>query len=126
MKQFIVLILATIYLFSTAGVSVHFHYCMNRLVARNLVTNENDECGKCGMSQDGGCCKEESKFLKNAVDHKSVESQKGISPLKEVTAAISCSHADVYDSTHPFPIAFLHPPPLYSPPRYLSNRVIRI
>ena len=70
MKRIIVAILASVYLFSSAGASVHFHYCMDKLVSRTLLNNEADKCGKCGMKKDGNCCKDESQFIKTLSDQK--------------------------------------------------------
>jgi hypothetical protein len=33
-----------------------------------------DKCNKCGMEKDGGCCKDENKFVKNNIDQKVAES----------------------------------------------------
>lgn len=74
MKKAIVSILAVLYLCSSAGATVHLHYCMGKLVNWSLADKDNDQCEKCGMEKDGGCCKDEHQFVKNNLDQKTTES----------------------------------------------------
>lgn len=68
MKRLFSFILAVIYLVTTAGTTIHLHYCMDQLVNWSLSGSEGDECGTCGMEKDGNCCKDENKFVKNNSD----------------------------------------------------------
>jgi len=74
MKKFVVLILAFLYLSSSVGATVHFHFCMDKLVSWGLWHDKDDKCGKCGMEKsrdkDNGCCKDEHKQVKLESDHK--------------------------------------------------------
>lgn len=74
MLKFVVAILSLVYLSSTVGATVHFHYCMDRLVDAGLWKNEGKQCGKCGMEKSDddkkGCCKDEHKQYKLENDHK--------------------------------------------------------
>ena len=74
MKKFVVTILAILYLSATTGATVHYHYCMNKLVDTDLWDNNDKECDNCGMdkSHEGnkGCCKDELKKYKLENDHK--------------------------------------------------------
>ena len=67
MKKVFAFILAIVYLGSTVGATVHMHYCMDRLVNWTL-KDEGNKCNNCGMEKSDGCCKDESKFVKNSID----------------------------------------------------------
>lgn len=73
MKKIIVSILASIYLCSMAGITVHLHYCMGEVINWGLRDTDGGKCDKCGMEKDGKCCKDEQKFLKNNTDQKIAE-----------------------------------------------------
>ena len=68
MKKTLVSILAIFYLASSVGATVHLHYCMDKLISWSLSKGDGDRCDKCGMKKEGGCCKDENKFVKNSVD----------------------------------------------------------
>ncbi len=70
MKKFIVTILALIYLISSAGATLHLHYCMDKLVDWSLSERTGDLCENCGMEEIGSCCKDERHFIKNNTDQK--------------------------------------------------------
>ena len=74
MKKILVSIFAVFYLASTVGATVHLHYCMDKLINWSLMKSDGDKCDKCGMKKDGGCCKDEQKFVKNNFDQKATES----------------------------------------------------
>lgn len=67
MKKVFAFILAIVYLSSTVGATIHLHYCMDKLVNWTL-QEEGSKCKNCGMEKDGGCCKDENKFVKNTID----------------------------------------------------------
>lgn len=60
--------LVVLYLGSSSGFAMHFHYCMDELIETSLVETELEDCDNCGMEKsstyDNGCCKEEYKQLK--------------------------------------------------------------
>ena len=72
MKKILVSIFAVFYLASSVGATVHLHYCMDKFIDWSLLKG-GDKCDKCGMEKDGGCCKDENKFVKNNVDQKVAE-----------------------------------------------------
>ena len=74
MKKILVSILAVFYLTSVVGATVHLHFCMDKLINWSLLKRDGDKCDKCGMKKDGGCCKDEHKFVKNNVDQNTTES----------------------------------------------------
>jgi hypothetical protein len=72
-KKLLITILALVYLDSSTGAVMHLHYCMGKLAETSFSKNNKPTCGKCGMKasqKKGGCCKDESKFVKNEEDQK--------------------------------------------------------
>lgn len=128
MKKILVSILAVYYLASSVGTTVHLHYCMDKLIDWSLLKKEGDECDKCGMEKDGGCCKDENKFVKNNVDQKVTE------PAAQFIwiAAVATPVGLIYPSEHHFSSLIQEYPICHAPPRsngvgiYLLNRVFRI
>ncbi len=77
MKRFAAVILAVLYISTSAGATVHMHYCMGKLAEWGLGHKESKTCGSCGMktneAKEKGCCKDEYKFVKNSTDQKAAE-----------------------------------------------------
>jgi len=71
MKRVIVTVLALFYLGLSSGMTVHFHYCMDKLVELGFSAPEKAKCSFCGMlkkeSSKKSCCKDDYKQAK--VDH---------------------------------------------------------
>ena len=128
MKRILVSILAVFYLASTVGATVHLHYCMDRFINWSLLNSDGDKCDKCGMEKDGGCCKDENKFVKNNVDQKVAE------PAVQLTqmAAIATPVDLIYTSEQYFSSLIQEYPISNAPPRsngvgiYILNSVFRI
>jgi len=84
MKKVFATILAVIYLSTSMGATVHFHYCMGKLFSWDLAGQDKKNCGQCGMLKNspgshcmavkGGCCKDTQTFLKLDKDQKAAES----------------------------------------------------
>lgn len=74
MKKFIITIFAFLYISSSTGAAVHFHYCMGELVQLGLWHSNSNKCGECGMEKNNtkpnSCCKDEHKQLKIEKDQK--------------------------------------------------------
>ena len=75
MKKLFIAILATLYISTSTGAVIHFHYCMGKLVNWNLKNKLGERCGRCGMKmshelESNGCCKDEYKQIKNDKDQK--------------------------------------------------------
>ena len=51
MKKALAAILAFLYLSSSIGAILHYHYCMGRLVSIGLLANESKNCSYCGMQK---------------------------------------------------------------------------
>lgn len=66
-----------VYLLTTTGVNLQLHYCMGKLSHLGLVQTESKKCATCGMKKQStnskGCCKDESKLVKNDSDQKAAE-----------------------------------------------------
>jgi hypothetical protein len=75
MKKVFVFILAFVYITTSAGFTLHMHYCMGKIANWGLGHNHSKTCSKCGMDEKStGCCKNEYKFFKNNPDQKITES----------------------------------------------------
>ena len=128
MKKIIVSILAVFYLCSSVGATIHLHYCMGKLINWSLLNADGDKCGKCGMKKDGGCCKDENKFLKNNFDQKTTESAVNLLLLITSSApVVFVNLAENYSFSliEKYPIC--HAPPLITAGEiYIRNCVFRI
>ena len=128
MKKILVSILAVFYLASSVGATVHLHYCMDKLINWSLLNNDGDKCDKCGMKKDGGCCKDENKFVKNISDQKVTEPAIRLIQMSAVAEPLAL----IYPSEHYFSSLIREYPVSNAPPRsngvgiYILNRVFRI
>ena len=128
MKKLFAFILAIVYLASSAGATVHLHYCMDKLVKWSLSGKKGNTCDNCGMEKDGGCCKDENKFVKNNADQRAADS---FIQAVQIEAAILPSAFIVGNETLPFsqlkenPLS-LSPPALNGNNVYIINCVFRI
>ena len=127
MKKILVSILAVFYLASSVGATVHLHYCMDKFINWSLLKG-GDKCNKCGMEKDGGCCKDENKFVRNNSDQKVAEPAFQQIQMAAVAVPAAFKHTTEYYVTsitqeNPFD---------HTPPRnngvgiYILNSVFRI
>ena len=128
MKKILVSILAVFYLASSVGATVHLHYCMDKLINWSLLKGDGDKCDKCGMEKNGGCCKDENKFVKNNIDQKVTESAIQLIQM----AAVATPTAFIYTSEYHF-ISIIQENSLsHAPPRnngigiHILNCVFRL
>ena len=113
MKRVFAFILAVFYLTSTIGANVHLHYCMDELVNWGVVNNESVKCENCGMEKDGGCCKDEHRFLKNTTDQTVIEASLQLSPPLLIDAPLTYTHlSEQYFLSIIEKNSFRHPPPI--------------
>jgi hypothetical protein len=69
-KKLIVLLLLVSYSLASVGATAHLHYCMNELVKFSFEEEQDEKCGRCGMTEKkGGCCSEEHEQIKLKADH---------------------------------------------------------
>ena len=66
MKKTVVFVWLLAYVALTAGISVNYHYCMNKLDSARLFKGERKVCDKCGMhtAASKGCCRDEIYLVK--------------------------------------------------------------
>ena len=76
MKRFTVAILTFLYISTSSGATLHFHFCMGKLADWGLGHSHSNTCSKCGMdnSQAKGCCKDVYKIVKVEQDQSAPES----------------------------------------------------
>ncbi len=109
MKKFIIVIVAILYIGTSTGATIHFHYCMGKLVNWNLRNIPNERCGGCGMkishqSKKNGCCKDEYKQIKNDKDQKLTQTHLlltqpvYIAPLTYQSAFLFISHSTICET----------------------------
>ena len=126
MKKILVSILAIFYLASSVGATVHLHYCMDKFINWSLLKG-GDKCSKCGMEKDGGCCKDENKFVKNNIDQKVAESS-----FQLIQMAVATPTNLIYSFEHHFSSLIQEYPISDAPPRnngvgiYILNSVFRL
>ena len=115
MKKFVVSILAVIYLSTSIGATIQFHYCMAKLVGWEIWHREKSKCSNCGMEKKGhkGCCKDEYKQIKNSDDQKISES---FTQLNKITSEIAQVNFPVYSIKVPSVVS-IEFPKANGPPR---------
>ena len=100
MKKIIITILAFLYISSTTGATVHFHYCMGELVQWGLWHSDTNKCGECGMEKNNAkpnsCCKDEYKLVKIEKDQKATAAIEMLQ-LIAYTAPLSIIEIPVHD-----------------------------
>src|ERR1700676_2279048 len=80
MKKFFATILAFVYLSTSIGATIHFHYCMGKYVSWTLSEKEGKSCANCGMQKNtqnpnslsakSKCCQDEVQRIKTDKDQK--------------------------------------------------------
>jgi hypothetical protein len=123
-KKLLVTILALIYLGSSTGAVMHLHYCMGKLAETSFSKNTNPTCGKCGMKtslKKTGCCKDETKFVKNEQDQKASLSQFEFQQLAIAFQPVAFFHLSTPLWSNQLLIAYAPnaPPDLHAPAVYL-------
>ena len=140
MKKIVPAILAVFYLGTSTGATIHFHYCMDKLVAWGLGQNRTkpNGCPYCGMAkttsdkpcvkQTKGCCKDELKLVKVEKDQKITDA--GFNLVKPI---LQIADHSIFDLTA-FVItsSIIEHPTAHGPPQtanvslFLRNCVFRI
>ncbi len=68
MKRALLTLFAIFFLSVSSGATVHFHYCMGKLVNWGLTAPQKEQCDLCGMSKKqvkkNNCCKDDYKQAK--------------------------------------------------------------
>ncbi|HQR93163.1 MAG TPA: hypothetical protein PLK14_07845 [Sediminibacterium sp.] len=124
MKKLLVTILALVYLGSSTGAVMHLHYCMGKLAETSFSKNTNTTCSKCGMTasqKKGGCCKDETKFVKNEQDQKASLTQFEFQQLAIAFQPLPYFHLSTPELSNQLLIAYASnaPPDIHAPAVYL-------
>lgn len=105
MKKFLIAILAMLYLCTSAGATVHLHFCMGKLVETNLWHSKAGKCGKCGGMEKPAekgctknCCEDKHKLVKGEKDQ-----LKAIEPAFQAMQSVAIAH----------PLSFIELPPVF-------------
>jgi len=64
-KKIIALILFVLYLVTSSGATINFHYCMGKFIGWDISSPVNQECSNCGMTKENkkGCCNDKQETL---------------------------------------------------------------
>lgn len=123
MKQFLVFILAFLYLGSSAGAMVHLHYCKGELVDVQVGEKEKKSCSGCKSEKKKSkpcmknCCKDEHRMMKIEKDHQ----QSGDTQFKFVQSfSYTCTYSffeipPFFAGSEDYQLPFTHGPPLPGP-----------
>ncbi len=70
MKKIFATILAFVYITTSIGATVHFHYCMDKLASWGFSDEQNGACSFCGMAKarDNGHCISSNKSCCQVID----------------------------------------------------------
>lgn len=93
MKKFLIALLAIVYLVSSAGATVHTHYCMGKAYSVNFTKSKSD-CSKCGMKSTKQCCNDEIKTFKLRDSYNAVSNNINLST--PVFAIIDKTQQNIY------------------------------
>lgn len=132
MRKLLITILAIVYLVTSTGFTLKLHYCMGNLAEWGIGSKSSDRCGICGMvtikGNDNGCCKDESKFVKNIADQKINETGVQVSAPESAILPVTCYEDNTlhYSIENTFRLTLLQPPRCSSTPVYLRNSVFLI
>jgi hypothetical protein len=133
MKKTLLTFLVFLYLGSSSGFAMHFHYCMDELIGTSLSKANLKECDNCGMEvtpiEDNGCCKEEYKQLKidknKNVEDFALQLMQTLSISLPPTILESPLFLKLATSAADYPVVN-SPPQISAVPVYLRNCVFRI
>jgi hypothetical protein len=83
MKKLFATILAFVYLSTSMGATIHFHYCMGRFISWSLSDKESKACANCGMQKNtqnpsslsakSNCCQDAVHQVKTDKDQKATQ-----------------------------------------------------
>ena len=128
LKRLFAVILAFFYLTIATGIMVNLHYCMGELASVDYGHAKQENCGKCGMPDNGNaCCHTDSKLIKLQDDHQLSTvvfafTQPALEPVATLWHAVAVAedHSSLVQS------AIHAPPDIYSNHVYLVNCIFRV
>jgi hypothetical protein len=131
MKKLFITFLAVLHLGVSSGATLHFQYCMGRLLKVELGHDDSDECDKCGMKRVAKptkqCCTDKHHELKTEKGRlvQQVHSEQQMLSTLPVTRP-------VWLSSPRFVVSAIHQPSSQAPPSskpipvFLRNCIFRI
>lgn len=130
MKKLTVAIFSIYYLAVACGITVNFHFCMDRLASVKVFATEGKKCSRCGMDthESNGCCRDEVEVVKVKDDHQKAAVLHFELPPLDAIVLIPSDYIDaktfnIEEKRH----FHNHSPPLISSQdTYLQNSVFRI
>lgn len=132
MKKLITAILAVIYLGTSTGATLRFHYCMGELVSWGLGNKDAAHCPGCGMTKketdSKGCCKDEHKFFKNDNDQKTTDASPQLFQLPVTDLPVALIENPSFNFTfisEDYPVSNA-PPQSHGVAVYILNRTFLI
>ncbi|MBV9960776.1 MAG: hypothetical protein JO072_00895 [Parafilimonas sp.] len=128
MKKFIVSILSVLYLATSSGAAINFHYCMGKFTGWDLSLPASNKCSNCGMKKENqtGCCHDEHKILETKKDQ--LAAQINVVPDNnfKYLPAEYLAFTKNYLSVHADKIHTAHSPPGINTIPFILNCVFRI
>lgn len=117
---------------SATGATVHMHYCMGKFMGAAFSHDDDEMCGKCGMTKENnkGCCKDIHKTIKTS-DHQFTKASFDFSH-QQVVAILPYNYnfyqAEALASRYTVNVARAHAPPSLwrTYPIYIQVRNFRI
>jgi hypothetical protein len=127
-KQFIVAILAFLYLGVSSGIAMEIHYCMGEKAGVEFYSGDAKKCGKCGMTEKkNGCCSDEHKFYKLDDLHKKASNDVNFETPVFILSNSFPAYDFILETTPVENTINNHSPPVYSgPSACILNCVFRI
>lgn len=133
MKRMLLTFLVFLYLGSSSGFAMHFHYCMDELMGTSLMQPELEECDNCGMEMssalDNDCCKEEYKQLKidtnESIEDFALQMMQNLGTSLPLASFEIPSFLQLATTVADYPLVN-SPPDKTNVPVYLRNCVFRI
>lgn len=128
MKKLLTAILIIIYSGTSAGATLHLHYCMGKLADWGLEQSTSVACSQCGMEGDNQCCRDEYMVVKNSNDQLITTS--GVHLIQQENVFLPVSFFESGQPDFHFitvqHLTWREPPAGKAIAVYLRNRVFRI
>lgn len=130
-KKLSILLLLVLYLGVSTGATLHFQYCMGRLVKVSIAQHHDLKCHKCGMAKKAAskkkCCSDQHQQLKTDQSSQLVKATLNFSAPVVVVSHTGYLNNQVYKYTAPAPHPVSQAPPYTTAvPAFIRNCTFRI
>jgi hypothetical protein len=129
-KRFFATILSVLYLVTSSGATINFHYCMGKFIGWDLSLPTNNKCSNCGMEKKNqkGCCNDKHQTIQLKKDQVAItENQLPKNTFYYLDNYYSPSSIKIFSSVCIDKFYAIHSPPglkVISP--FILNCVFRI